>query len=150
MKFKFSFEKLLGHKKVLEDVARRDFVEAQNKLEREVARVNMFRNELDNAYKHRFKTQQSGGLVAAEIKSINEFMDGKKIEIEKQDQIIVGFEKIVEEKRKRLVEAAQDHKTYEKLKEKKHLDFKTMVKKKETKSLDELIVTYAKRGRHNG
>lgn len=147
MKFKFSLEKLLGHKKILEDIARRDYVDAQKKVDLEISKLSQFRDDLTQAYKQKFVVQNNGGAIGEALKSINEFMEGKKIEIKNQEIIIQGLQKISEEKRIRLVSAAQDHKVYEKLKEKKLIDFKTILKKKDKKNIDELVVTFAKRGK---
>ncbi len=147
MKFKFGLEKLLGHKKVLEDVARRDFFEAQHKLDVEIAKGNGYRDELKEAYVSKFIAHRKGGAVSSDLKAIDEFMDGKKIMIQRQDQVISGLQKIVEEKRIRLVEAAQQHKIYDKLKNKKKAEFLDIQKKKDYKNMDELVVTFAKRGK---
>lgn len=147
MKFTFKLEKLLNHKKVLEDIARRDFFEAQNKLDKEISKLEAHRNDLKEAYVSKFITHRKGGSVSSDLKSIEEYMEGKKILIQRQENIILGLRQIVEEKRKRLIEAAQQHKIYDKLKEKKRHDFTDAQRKKEIKTMDELVVTYAKRSK---
>jgi flagellar FliJ protein len=138
MKFKFKLEKVLQHKHILEKQAQRDFSEMQKKLDEQLNLLKSLEDSLKNTYNERQTIILAGGSVSANLDFVQKAYDGYRYMIENQKKIIIGLEKIVEEKRLRLVEATKDRKVFEKLKEKKKDEFIKDKKRKDQKTTDEI------------
>jgi flagellar FliJ protein len=138
MKFKFKLEKVLQHKHILEKQAQRDFSEMQKKLDEQLNLLKSLEDSLKNTYNERQTIILAGGSVSANLDFVQKAYDGYRYMIENQKKIIIGLEKIVEEKRLRLVEATKDRKVFEKLKEKKEDEFIKDKKRKDQKITDEI------------
>ncbi len=138
MKFHFKLEKVLKHKHILEKQAQRDFAEMQKKLDEQLNILKDLENNLKNTYNERYNFIASGQNVSASLDFVQKAYDGYKVMIGNQKRIIEGLEKIVEEKRLRLVEATKERKVFEKLKDKKKEEFVRELKKKDQKRTDEI------------
>lgn len=140
--FKFGFERLLEYQKQQEDVARRDYNESLERLEIEKAKYqNMFKLQdqaLDEVF---FLKNRDEGSTVGRLIELDEFVAGQAKKIERQRDVVVNHTQIVEQKQEILHLAAKERKILEKLKEKKHAEYKKLEKKKEAKSNDELVVT---------
>lgn len=145
-KFKYAFEKILRHKKLSEEQARRDFGEVQMKLAEQQAFLNNLEIDLKNSYNDKHKLQTRGGMVASSLLFFDDYYKLQIKMIENQKTIILGLKRILEEKRLRLVETAKEHKTFEKLKEKKKLEFKKEQNKIEQANIDEMNIMRMARG----
>ncbi len=142
MKFRFKLDKVLQHKSILEKQAQRDFAEASQKLDEQRNLLKNFELKLKNTYNERYAlVQGSSGQnampVAASLDYVQKAFDGYKVMIQNQTKIVLGFEKILEEKRQRLIEDTKDRKIFEKLKEKKLEEFTKEKKRKDQKVTDE-------------
>jgi flagellar FliJ protein len=140
MKFKFQLEKVLDHKKILEDQAKKDFGEVSKKLRDQEKYLVDLEADLTTAYQNKFQVQQMGGSIASYLDFFHHYYISQKKMIENQKKIIMGLAKILEEKRLFLVQAAREHKTFVMLKEKKIIDFKKEVKKRDQKRIDEMNI----------
>lgn len=138
MKFKFKLEKVLKHKHVLEKQAQRDFAEMQKKLDEQLNLLKSLEDSLKNTYNERQAIVLAGVNVSASLDYVQKAYEGYIYMIQNQRKIIAGLEKIVEEKRLRLVEATKDRKVFEKLKEKKKDEFIKDKKRKDQKITDEM------------
>lgn len=140
MKFKFALEKVLKHKKILEDQAKKDFGEVSKRLRDQEQYLVNLEADLTTAYENKHQIQRSGGNITAYLDFFHNYYIAQKKLIENQKRIIQGLEKILEEKRQFLVQAARDHKTFLMLKEKKKLEFKKELNKRDQKRLDEMNI----------
>ena len=140
MKFKFALEKVLKHKKILEDQAKKEFGEISKRLREQEKYLADLEADLKTAYENKYHIQKMGGNIGAYLEFFHNYNNAQKKMIENQKKIIQGFEKILEEKRQFLVQAARDHKTFTMLKEKKKLEFKKELNKREQKRLDEMNI----------
>lgn len=138
MKFKFKLEKVLKHKHILEKQAQRDFAEMQKKLDEQLNLLKSLEDNLKNTYNERQAIIKTGTNVSANLDFVQKAFEGYRYMIQNQQKIIVGLEKIVEEKRLRLVEATKDRKVFEKLKEKKKDEFIKEKKRRDQKVTDEM------------
>lgn len=145
MKFEFSLESLLEHRRRLEEVAQRDWAEAQAKVDRAVARLNEYYDQVDQARHRSASLETQGGAQAGALISIDEFIAGQRYRIETQRQTIRELKVEAERLQEILIEAAKETKTLEKLKERQFEEFKLKRRKAETKAIDELVVTRFKR-----
>jgi flagellar FliJ protein len=147
MRFKFQFETLMRARKARQDEAQRDYRLAVAKVNEQKNKLMQMKTALTEARLEMQTIREGGGKLTAFLVSIEEFLNGQKVRIQNQNKVIKGLDEITEQKRLVLVEAAKELKTLEKLREKRYNEFKTLVRKKELKTLDEVSVMRAARGR---
>lgn len=140
MKFKFAFETVLKHRKILEDLAQRDFQEALSRLNDEKNKLEQMREEIYIARDRAFEKSQQGGKTSPFLSQVDEFMKGQDIRIENQQLKIQECEKIVEELREILRQKAIDYKIIEGLKDKKRDEFVIEQRKIDQKRTDDLNI----------
>ncbi len=140
MKFKFHLEKVLGHKKILEDQAKKDFGEISRRLREQEEYLENLLLDIQIAFNNKHKIQTTGGSVTGYLEFFHHYYISQKALIENQRQIVEGLTKILEEKRQYLVQAAREHKTFIMLKEKKKEEFKKETKKREQKRIDDINI----------
>ncbi|MES2965875.1 MAG: flagellar export protein FliJ [Bdellovibrionota bacterium] len=145
MKFEFSLESLLDHRRRVEEMAQRDWAEAQGKVDRAVAKLSEYYDQVDEARQRSASLESQGGAQAGALISNSEFIGGQKYRIEAQRQTIRGLKEEAERLQEILIEAAKETKTLEKLKERQMEEFKLKRRKLEAKEMDELVVTRFKR-----
>ncbi|PIS10966.1 MAG: flagellar export protein FliJ [Bdellovibrio sp. CG10_big_fil_rev_8_21_14_0_10_47_8] len=140
MKFKFPLQKVLLHRKTLEDLAQRDFQEAMAVLNTEVAKLEKMRESIQTARESSFRRLSDGGKASPALDQAFDFIKGQDIRMERQGEKIKECESLVENLREILRQRAIDYKMIEKLKEKKMAEFKKEYRHKEQKNADELNV----------
>lgn len=138
MKFKFSLEKVLKHREIQESLAQRDFLEAQNALNDEIAVLQNMIQIKEDSLLERNKLVQNTQTWALTVQQINQFLSGQDLRIKLQNQRLSEFEKVVEAKREILKKASIEVKIIEKLKEKKLEEFKREYNRQEQNEIDEL------------
>lgn len=138
MKFNFRFESVLKHRKVLEDLAQREFQEVNSRLQNEIQKLHEMHEASSKAQSVAFQRQSAGGQAGPALSQVNEFLKGQDIRIERQRLKVQEIEKQVEEMREILRQKAIDYKIIESLKEKKKEDFKKEAAKKEQKVTDDI------------
>ena len=141
MKFEFSFEKLLDHKKTLEDIARRNWAEKRRELDAGLKKLEDMFGQIDESRQRALALGTSGGATGPALVQIDEFINGQKIRIERHRASLRELMAEVERLHELLVEAAKERKTLEKLKERRLEEFKKLQKKREAKEIDELVTT---------
>lgn len=138
MKFKFSLEKVLRHRHLQESLAQRDFLEAQNILSDEVAKLHNMIQIKEDSIRERNELVQNTQTWGLSVQQINQFLSGQDLRINLQNQRLSELEKVVEAKREILRKASVEVKIIEKLKQKKLEEFKREFDRKEQNELDEL------------
>ncbi len=141
MRFKFPLQKVLEHRKVLEDVAQRDFQEAAAELKKQSQNLESMKIQMTEAYEQAFRAQHSSsGQTSAQLKQIHDFILGQKVCIRQQEAKIQECEKLVEERREILRDKAVDYKIIERLRDRKKEDHEKETRLREQKELDEISV----------
>ncbi len=140
MKFKFGLEKVLNHRKILEDLAQRDYQEAlsilnqkKNELEKMILRILEARVEI-----HQLEVQ-SGFDMIERVKQIQEFIKFQDIRIERQHLSVQESEKLVEARQEILRQKAMDKKILERLKVKKKTDHQSNERRLAQVETDEMV-----------
>ncbi len=144
-KFQFAFEKVLNHRKTLEDLAQRDFQLALSVLNDELLVLEKMQQAKHDAFTNRHKKQVQGGIQAPALTQVHDFISGQDIRIERQRKKIQEIEKGVEALREVLRLKAVDTKIIEGLRERKQEEFRTEQKKLEQKRLDDQTSTRFRR-----
>ena len=145
MKFVFELEKVLKHKRTVENVAQRDWAEAQALVDAGMKELKALYTQVEEARNLVAMREKSGSARGFELGQVDEFVNGQKVRIERQRQKVRELMGRAEELHEALVAAARERKTFEKLKEKRFEEFKAQKKKHELKQLDDLVVTRYKR-----
>lgn len=140
MKFKFAFEKVLKHRKTLEEVAQTEYLEALADLNQEVDKLNQLQATLEESRRFSFETQNSGGQAGSALSQVFDFQKGQDVRIERQRKVIGEHEIKVEKLQEILRLKAIDYKIIDKLKGKKKEEFRVQENKKDQKRIDDLNV----------
>lgn len=137
MAFEFSFESLLRHRARIEEMARREFLEAQaivqgtlNEIDKMYQRIDEVRNQI---------SEEQQGNNTNLIQQLEAFIEGQKIRIEMKRLEARQQMEVAEEKQDILTERAKEHKSLKKLKAKKYAEFKKAQKKKEAKNIEDMV-----------
>ncbi len=138
MKFKFPFENVLKHRKILEDLAQRDFQESLAVLNEEIQKLEKMKEEVHQARITAFERQSHGGSAAPALSQVHDFLKGQDVRIERQQNKVQEFQKGVENLREILRQKAIDYKIIESLKDTKRAEFKKESNAKEQKISDEV------------
>lgn len=139
-KFKFSLQNVIKHRKVKEDLAQKDFMEAVAFLRSQEEKLHRLSSDLKKSYTQAGQFISQGGPQGPALQQINEFKKLQDIRIELQRSKVREAEKIVEERREILRLAALDTKIIEKYREKKFEDWKFDQKKAEQNEMDEMSI----------
>ena len=139
MKFKFSLEAVLKHRKTLEEIAKRDYLEEKHKANEQLKKLNFLYAQIDEARKG--AAAKSGGkkVFIEDLQYINSFISKNNIKIEIQKIVFREAMQVTEEKEEILLEAAREFKVIEKLKERRFEGHKKRARKTEIRNLDEMV-----------
>lgn len=142
MAFKFGLESVLKHRKRIEDIAQREFLEAQFNLDSCLARIDQMYKRMDEVRVEIAQAQSQGSpRKLEEIRDMEHFISGQKIRVQNERAIARTLMQIVEEKQERLVAATKDKKILVKLKERQLEEYRDRMAKLEAKALDDLTTT---------
>lgn len=138
MKFKFSLEKVLKHRHIQVDLARKDFLEAEERLSAaEKVRDEMIAVKEANL-QQRSQLIQVQNSWQNQVEQINLFVKGQDLRIDRQNESLNQLRKEVESYREILLKALTEAKMIEKLKEKQKEQFYKTAAEIENKELDEI------------
>lgn len=137
MKFKFPLQKVLDHRKTKENLAQKDFQLAMNDLVELEEQLQRMEEAVHSSHQRAGSLQNQGGAQGPALSQINEFQRGQKVLIQRQQQKIEAQQKVVEEKRELLKQAAVETKIISKFKEKKFEEYRETREKEEQKEMDE-------------
>jgi flagellar FliJ protein len=140
MKFKFPLQKVLEHRKLIENQKQKDFQDAMAELVALQKKLGGMEALSDEARVRAFRVQDQGGAAVPTLSQIDEFIKNQKILIERLKVKIQNQEKVVEEKREILRQAAVETKVIVKLKERRLEEFQREADLLEQKEMDEQSV----------
>ncbi len=150
MKFKFSLQGLMRHRKNLEEMARRNFSEAKSVSDGHLKSLEEMHDSTDKARDYTGDALSEQVSDPASLQLAHEFIEGNKIRIERKKVDFRESLATTEKKQEELVAAAKETKILEKLREKRLKEFKQKIRKAERKAIDELVVQRHGRGKANG
>ncbi|MCB0365222.1 MAG: flagellar export protein FliJ [Bdellovibrionaceae bacterium] len=146
MSYKFPFETLLKHRKRIEEAAQRDYFQAKLAVDESLDKINGMYKSLDQTRTEIQQLQKGGNQAIASINQREEYINGLRVRIEQERQVARQLMMVAEEKLHILMEAAKEHKSLDKLKEKRSQEHRQAKKKKEIKEVDEMVTMRHKRG----
>ncbi len=138
-KFKFSLQPLLEHREILEELARKDYMEVVDRLRKEEERLRVY-VDLYRRFSENLDNIKKEGREVGELRFQYRYLNSIREFIESQHKIVADLKKAVEEKKTELTRASIDKKVMEKAKEKKKEQYKKELKLEEQKLTDEVAV----------
>lgn len=140
MKFKFPLQAVLKHRKILENLAQKDFSQVQALLLEEELHLQHLESQLHESFMTAGVASKAGGMLSAKLDQITEFKKLQGVLIINQKKRVQEVQNMVEAKREILRAAAVEYKIMERLREKKFEEFKHSMQIEEQKELDELSI----------
>jgi len=137
MKFKFPLQKVLDHRKIKEDLAQKEFQEAVMALNELNAKLAEMEKAVHQAHLQLGTLQEQGGAQGPALSQVDEFIINQKLLIQRQKVKIQQQQKVVEDKRDLLRQAAVETKIISRFKEKKFAEYEEIQEKEEQKDMDE-------------
>lgn len=139
MKFKFKLEPVLKHRQVNEDLAKKDYAEAEANVQQSLNIINGYYDQIEESRNLNAQRQQIGGDISAYMDLNAGLIDGLKKKIDTEKQKVREYMQIAEEKKEIMIEAQKQKKIIETLKDKKFEEYKKQRRKLEQKQNDELV-----------
>ncbi len=140
----FTLHQVLNYRADLERLRKQEFATARQDLDRANDKLEQERQEA--AELAREFAERNGQIDSVvELQLYADFFARKREQIKQQQERVVALDRILEHRREELVQATQDKKVLESLKEKKELAFRQEQQRKERDFLDEIAVQ--KKGR---
>ncbi|MCB0341030.1 MAG: flagellar export protein FliJ [Pseudobdellovibrionaceae bacterium] len=146
MAFHFPLETLLKHRKRQMEMAQREFEIAQHQL-------NQCLQEIDNIHRQILESRQLIAYAESQkttdtrsVDQLFEFIEGSKIRMKIKQNEARNLMEVADNKRRVFQEKATDHKSLERLKDRRKSEYKVQVKKKENQTMDDMNVMRGKRG----
>jgi flagellar FliJ protein len=135
MAFRFNLDPVLKHRKRLEEMAQREFAEAQHLVDVILRRLEGMYTRLDEVREEISAAEQDANL--ATVREMETFISGHKIRIEQVRLEARELLRVAEEKQEALIFAAQEKKVLVKLKEKRLSEYKDWLNRIEAKAADD-------------
>lgn len=139
-KFRFPLQKVLQHRKIQEDLAQAEFLQAQAELNELFEKLKVLENSKTDARHHRYKSEVEGIQPVGSLVQVHDFLQGQDLRIKRMKEEISQKETVVENLREILRNKAVEHKIIESFKEKKKQQFKREYKKHSQKLVDDITL----------
>ena len=139
MGFKFPLQALLKKNKYEEELAKKEFAEAQAILNKTLQKIAQHEEDIVNAREQMSSMQVAGGQVLGGLDYRTNYIDGLKTKISNLQEIAREQMTFVEEKKQAMIRARQEYKKIEVLRDKSLKEYKHLQKKKAEKTLDDII-----------
>ena len=143
-RFHFSLEALLKMRKMEEKIVYEDFISSSKKVEEAIAELGKLQLEYDDIEKE-CRNRQANCEKLTVIRDYFFYLQNLQDKIANKQDLIFFLKNDLGEKRQVFIEAQQNTKAIDLIKEKKYLQWQEKYKKEEIKILDEIAnVKYLK------
>jgi flagellar FliJ protein len=141
MGFRFNLESVLKHRHRLEEVAQREFAEAQQALNEILLKIENMYRRLDEAREEIAAAERVGGpRQIEEIRALEQFMSGFRRRIDETRLQARELMVATEEKQEALIAAAREKKILVKLRERRLHEYRERLDRIEAKELDDMTM----------
>jgi flagellar FliJ protein len=137
--FVFKLQKVLEHRKNIEEIALREFSCAVEKLNTERMTINAL-TEKENLLISQWKELVGQAAKASDFSLYLEYIKCVQQSLHNQAAIVNAAEKEAQQKRESLLDIVKERKILEALKEKKQLAYEARIEDQERKILDEVAI----------
>ncbi len=138
MRFRFRLESVLRQREIERDMARREYLEAQNRVREQLLKIKNMYAQIDDARWAAEQLERKGGAQANALVQTEEFIQGQKVLIQKERERARDLMMESEQKLEVLTEKSQAFKILEKLKEKKREEYRKERNRRSDKEIDDL------------
>ena len=137
MNFNFRLERVLNFKETVEELKKAEYGSTQRKLNQEEDKLNSYNQHKSDIKdeKNLSASKTNGGNLAMYSNYITD-LDKK---IKSQEEIVSNTRIELEEAKEEMIEAVQDKKAFEKLKEREYEKYLYQIKKQEEKQMDTIV-----------
>jgi flagellar FliJ protein len=137
--FVFKLQKVLEHRKNLEDIALREFSNAVEKLNAERMTMNMLTEKAELLI-NQWKELAGQATRVSDFSLYVEYIKCVQQSLHNQTTIVNVAEKETEQKRESLLDIVKERKILETLKEKRRVAYEAGIAAQERKTLDEVAI----------
>lgn len=138
MPFKFRLSKVLLHRKAVENMARKDYLEANMELQEAKALLEELYQQTEDAQKRRHSLVVEGGSQSESLRQLHDYIKGTEIKIERQKGVVMERMAKVEKMQLALQEASIEYKMIEKLEDRQREEYRKNKRKQEEKETTEM------------
>lgn len=135
--YKFKLQKILEYKETVEGLKKSEYSVAIQKLNEEEEILSEYISRKSQIIKDR--EGKDGRISVGSLKLYNDYIVEITGMIEKQELVIDRAERLVEVAQQNLLEAMQEKKGFEKLKERDYEEFIEEEKREEAKMIDQIV-----------
>ncbi|CAN5462119.1 hypothetical protein BH10BDE1_BH10BDE1_08190 [soil metagenome] len=148
MAFVFRLQKVLEHRRRLEDEAKRAYIEAQAKTVQSLKDLEKLYVAIDLARTrgHELVTGAENRQTTPTLQNVDVFINGQKIRIDRQRAVIRDFKAEEERLQDLLIQAARERKTLEKLRERHLEEYRVEMARREQAEVDDITTMRYGRG----
>ncbi len=137
--FKFTLESLLSYKRHLEHLAQQATATAKKDVQDCVNHIKKCRKEIADTIRD-LEEEATAGISAERFKIKTNYLGNVEMEIEFEENRLVGLKKVLIEKQSALKQKSIEKKVLDNLKEKKKEEYFKEIEKIELKTNDDMIV----------
>ena len=137
--YKFALEPVLNHRKALEEGIQRELAAIERLAAYEKKKLKVFINRKKSLASELRQKQERGISILESILYVD-FIRRLSVQIEKQSELVLAFEKDVNRKREDLIDAVKKRKSLEKLDEKGFRAYMRKALKDEQNFMNEVAV----------
>lgn len=146
MKFVFRLEAVLKQRQQVEAEAQREYLQAKAQLDECLERIEVCYRDIRQTRQQIAEAEKSARVGSLDwIQQAESYMKGLEIKIHRERQTAREHMMEVEAKQEVLVEAAKERKAMDVLRERKWQEHRVLLRKMESKELDDISVMRAKR-----
>lgn len=139
-RFKFQLQVVLDHKQRLEDLAQLELSQAQAAQLREETALSELRQAEEDAVTTLEQQRFTGRLDIESLQLGMNYLEGLKVQIQRQQQVVERVQRVTESKREALMVRMQERKALERLKERQREAFLLEEGRREAREVDEMVV----------
>lgn len=140
MAFRFALESILKHRKRQEDIAQRDFLEAQAKVEECLRGIQSIYTSIDNTRISISAAEKSGTPNDLDfIRQADRFIEGQKVRVREERLKARELIRAMEDRQHELTERMHERKIMQNLKDKRLEEYQEEIKRIEQIELDDLV-----------
>ena len=141
MGFKFGLQAVLKHRTRMEEVAQREFFEAQRAVDEILKRIEEMYRRMDEVREEIHAAQVEGSArKLEEVRSMEEFLINHRRRIDQTRLEARELMEVAEEKQEALIIAAREKKILVKLRERRLQEYRDWLNRMEAKELDDLTM----------
>lgn len=145
-KFVFTLDKVLDYKTQVENNLRNEYAQKMDKVKKQELHIDSLNAEFAGC-RNEFEARKKQGCTANLMVSYDGYLNNLRKQIEREKEKLKELRMDAERKRMEMVAAKVETSSFEKLKEKKQLEYEKEAMKKEEQFIEEFVSNTAASGK---